>query len=216
MSGMRGVSLSAALMTGCVLWGAGCAPKNAPTMDAKVQAASDDSVPATPEQRVERLDQAVKQFGQAAQSLHGHGDERARRDLAETLASLQQVLELLRGPEPGGAFRQQMFILQRSRERLAGESSAPVEPTVNAAVRAATRALSDIASERYADDQATAEALSALRARVAELDRERGPIHGLVTAQALDEAGNVARRMADVLRSRLPANQPATAPAKPE
>jgi len=219
MSWMRGMALRAATATVLVACGAigaaGCGSKNKPTMDAQVDSAAGIPAAQTGEARVERIGQAVERYDAARKSFHGHGDEQARRELAGAFESLQEVLVLLKGPEPEGAFRQQMNIIDRARERLTSSSAAAPEPTINAAIRAAQSALTDIASDQFADDEATGKALAAMQSRVAELDAERGPIHGFVVAQVLDEAGNVAERMAEVLRQRLPQEQPApaTAPA---
>jgi hypothetical protein len=145
--------------------------------------------------------------------LAGHSDEQSRRDLATALGKLEDILTSLKGPQPGGAFRQQIHIIDRARTQLTGDPATAPEPTVNAAIRAAQNALTTIASDQFADDAQLKTLLEALDTRVDSLNTVRGPIHGFEAARALDDIGAVTQRMADVMQQQLPKPQPTTAPA---
>ena len=219
MIAKRGVALVAALLTvsTAVVVG-GCGGKKQPTMEPTVEQNGGDGNPRpmTAEGRVDQLTQAVDQFAASRKGLQGHSDAGSRRQLAEAFAQLGDVLSQLKGPEQDGAFRQQIRIIDRARTQLTGDSATAPEPTVNAAVRAAQRALSDMASEKFADDEQTKTLMDAVRPRVDVLTGVRGPIHGFETARALDAIGAVTQRMAEVIQQRLPQGgpAPATAPAE--
>lgn len=208
MNGKRGV---AAAVMGLVL--VGCGGKQSSTRNATVERGDGVSRPQANENRGERLGQAIDEFAAARKGLQGHADSPSRQQLADAFGKLSDVLTLLNGPQQDGAFRQQVAIIERARMRLTGDSAAAPEPTINAAVRAAETALSDIASEQFADDEQLTLAVEALRPRVRVLNTVRGPIHGFETARALDALGAAAERMADAFKQRMPQPQPATAPA---
>jgi hypothetical protein len=212
MSAKRGVVV--AMLAGFLAVG-GCASGKKPGGGEPTGNASLDSAPTamTVENRLERLDAANDAFAAARKELRGHSDEQARRELANAFGKLQDVLQLLKGGEGGGAFRQQIRIIDRAREPLSGDAAAAPEPTVNAAVRAAYHALSSMAAEQFGDDESLKKLLDALQDRADVLNTVRGPIHGFETARALDDAGAITQRMTDLMQQRMPHPQPATAPA---
>src|SRR5688572_1899279 len=217
MIAKRGVALVAALLTVSTAVVGGCGGKKQPTMEPTVEQNGDANPrPMTAEGRADQLTQAIDQFAASRKGLQGHSDAASRRQLAESFARLNDVLSQLKGSQQDGAFRQQIRIIDRARTQLTGDSATAPEPTVNAAVRAAQRALSDMASENFADDEQTKTLMDAVRPRVDELSGVRGPIHGFETARALDAIGAVAQRMAEVIQQRLPqaGPAPATAPAE--
>ena len=215
MSAKRGLAVAAALLAGSMLI-AGCGGKKQSTMEPTVAQNGDGNPrPMTAEGRADQLAQAVDQFASARKGLQGHSDDASRRQLAEAFARLGDVLSQLKGAEQDGAFRQQIRIIDRARTQLTSDSATAPEPTVNAAVRAAQRALSDMASENFADDEQTKTLMDAVRPRVDELSGIRGPIHGFETARALDAMGAVVQHMAEVITQRLPQPAaPATAPVE--
>ncbi len=214
MSGKRGIAVKVAVLVS-VLCAAGCGPKKTSTLEPAVVTKGTGVAAQTPENRIEALSRAVEQFTASRNGLRGHADAQSRRELAGSLSKLNDVLTNLAGPQAGGAFRQQMRIIDRARTTLTSDGDTAPEPTVNAAIRAAQNALSEIASDTFADDGQVKTLMDTLRSRVDTLDTVRGPIHGFETAKALDEIGAIAQRMSDVLRQRLPQEQPATAPATP-
>ena len=210
MIGKRGVAVAAVLI-GAVVFG--CGGKQRSTMDPTVRQGGGMPRAQTAENRAERLGQAVDDFAAARKGLQGHSDDESRRQLAEAMAKLSDVITLLNGPQQDGAFRQQLRIVDRARTQLTSDATTAPEPTINSAIRAAETALSDVASEQFADNEQVKAAVEALRPRVRVLTTVRGPIHGFETARALDALGAAAERMADVYQQRMQQAQPATAPA---
>lgn len=209
MIGNGGVAV--AVLIGSIV--IGCGGKQRSTMEPTVEQGEPMPSPITAENRAERLGGAVDAFAAAREGLVGHSDEQSRRQLADALGELSDVLTLLKGPEANGAFRQQIRIIDRARAQLTSGSTAAPEPTINAALRSAQRALSAMASNRFADDEQTKSLIELLGPRIDVLNNERGPFHGFETARALDAIGAVVERMAEVVQQRRPQTQPATAPA---
>ncbi|HEV2293387.1 MAG TPA: hypothetical protein VGR35_05995 [Tepidisphaeraceae bacterium] len=212
MIAMRGVAV--ALLAGSVVL-VGCRPKQNPTMEPTIERGEAMPRPMTAENRAEELGEAVDEFAGARNGLVGHSDEQSRKQLAEAIGELSDVLTLLKGSDPNGAFRQQIRIMERARTRLSGDLATAPEPTINAALRAAQRALADMASSQFANDEQTNSLMQALDSRIEVLHTERGPLHAFEAARALDALGAVVERMAELVRQRLPQPQeaPATAPA---
>lgn len=213
MIALRGVAV--ALLTLSLVLVGGCGGKQSSTMEPTVEPAEETPRPITEENRAEQLGDAVDAFAAARKRQLGHSDEQSRKQLAGALGELADALALLKGSDANGAFRQQIRIIDRARDRLTGDLETAPEPTINAAIRAAQRALSDMASNQFAADEQTKSLIDALGPRVRILNNERGPLHGFETARALDAIGAVVERMADLVEERLPQpqEQPATAPA---
>ena len=216
MSGKRGV-VTAAVLVGTMLGAAACGPKKNPTMGPSVaqqqQQDGDGDQSQSVEDRFAHVTQANEAFAAARKELAGHSDEQSRGNLATALGKLQNVLTSLKGPQRGGAFRQQMHIIESAQTRLTGDSATAPEPTVNAAIRAAYNALSTIASDQFTDEAQLKTLLDAVQTRMDSLNTVRGPIHGFEAARALDDIGAVTQRMADLMQQRLPKAQTTTAPA---
>jgi hypothetical protein len=138
MIAKRGVAV--AVLAGLVVMG-GCASPKKSGAGAASGNASPDGVPTamTIENRIERLNAANDAFAAARKELRGHSDEQTRRELADAFGKLQDVLQIIKGGDADGAFRQQIRIIDRARQQLTGDSATAPEPTVNAAVRAASR-----------------------------------------------------------------------------
>jgi len=212
MIAKRGVAV--AVLAGLVVMG-GCASPKKSGAGAASGNASPDGVPTamTIENRIERLNAANDAFAAARKELRGHSDEQTRRELADAFGKLQDVLQIIKGGDADGAFRQQIRIIDRARQQLTGDSATAPEPTVNAAVRAASSALSTITSEQFGDDESLKKLVGSLQDRTDVLNTVRGPIHGFEAARALDDAGAITQRMGDLMQQRMPQAQPATAPA---
>lgn len=209
MIGKRGVVV--ALLTGFLVV-SGCG-KQRSTMDPAVEPGDGMVRAQTDENRAEQFGQAVDEFAAARRGLQGHADDASRRQLADALGKLSEVLVLLKGSQQDGSFRQQVRIIDQARTRLTSDSGTAPEPTINSALRAAENALIDMASARFTDDEQVKAAVEGLRPRVRVLTTVRGPIHGFETARALDALGAAAERMAAVYQQRMQQAQPATAPA---
>jgi hypothetical protein len=217
MNGVRVIAAIAAI----TLLAAGCGSKKEPTLEPTVDAR--DSAPAgdgDAAPRARQLRAELPQFQAAVAPLPGRNEQENRKQVARAFEAAGSVLSILEGPRPAGAFRQQLRIIDTTRQRLAsGSQSLAIEPTVNAGLRAVYNALVGIRQDQFGNDADVAARLDALRSRVDDLDTVRGPLHRLVVAQVFRGAGDVVDAMAKSLETRSgneqapPAEPAATAPA---
>src|SRR5437667_3678933 len=96
----------------------GCGPKKQTTRtttqpNAQLEVMSDTEL------RMSELRKRSQELNQAAQQLPGRAPADDRRLVADAFGKAAASLELLGGPEPGGAFRQQLRIVQNTRSFLA-------------------------------------------------------------------------------------------------
>ena len=182
----------------------GCRPKKESSIESRIEPNPPPSMAGDPVERVGELRQQVAAFDQARRAININSPGDGRQQIAATFGALSRVLTTLEGPEPGGAFRQQVRIIDTNRARLTeGSPDLAPEPTINAAFRAAARALDRIAAEQYPEDGELRGMLDAFRGRVDELDSVRGPLHRLVVTQAFALAAQVTDRMAGVMEQRV-------------
>jgi outer membrane murein-binding lipoprotein Lpp len=214
MNGMRVFAAVAAM-----LLLAGCGNKNKSTLEPTVQSQNNDADSGEPGARARELRAELPAFQAAYAPLPARNDEQNRKQIADAFVAAGRLLSTLEGPNPGGAFRQQLRIIDNNRQRLASASeSLAIEPTVNAGLRALYNALVDIRMDQFAGDPGIIERLDTMRSRVNDLDTVRGPLHRLVAAQVFRGAGDVIEAMATLMENRshnqqASPTQPATAPA---
>src|SRR5439155_14952798 len=113
-------------------------------------------------------------------------------------------LNVLLGPEPSGAFRQQVRIIQSSADqlrRIDPQKVAP-EPTADAGVRAVYSALAGLQEADFANSPDVAKLIAEVRDRTRDLDTVRGPLHSLVVADALRASANTVDKMASLMETR--------------
>src|SRR5207248_8303619 len=155
-------------------------------------------------ERVKELTARAQEYEQNAKSLPGPNEQAHRAQLAAQFSLLAQILPALNGPEMSGDFRQQLRIIDSTRAQLA--NTAPdlsIEPAVDTGLRAAHHALAGIAQRNFTDTPDAGKSLDAMRAKVQELDTVSGPIHRLVTAQAIQASADAITKMTAALDQRL-------------
>ncbi|CAA9435335.1 MAG: hypothetical protein AVDCRST_MAG64-3762, partial [uncultured Phycisphaerae bacterium] len=131
----------------------GCArPKQEATLPEMPAAEQEPEVPQG-DYRGEALDGLAASLEERSGELPGRTPEDHRARMHEFFGTVVEVLPILEGPEPSGAFRQQLRTVQSARYRLApdaGGGPSP-EPTIDAGLRGAYAALNSIGrDEPYA------------------------------------------------------------------
>lgn len=176
----------------------GCARTRQSAAENATQANAPTSAPVSAEQRQSELEQHVDRLTALGKQLPGPNAEQHRVLMIEALAELQATLPLIRpGGASDGAFDQQLDILAQARQRLG--SAAPQvspEPTLNAALAAADRALSRIAAERHDANAEITAALESAGRHIDELDTVHGALHRLVVAQTVRDMSHAIELMA--------------------
>jgi hypothetical protein len=197
----------------------GCAQKKAPTRtDGRGGIGVDSPAMRETEARMSELRRRAQELGEVAQRMPGRDPAEDRRLTAEAFDKSAASLELLGGPAPGGAFRQQLRIIDNTRSFLRGVSQdVSVDPAVDSGLRSLHGGLSSVRERLFPTDEKVRAQLDALSARLGELDAVRGPLHSLVVAQSFEAASKVVDTMAQELEGRADATAaayPATQTAR--
>src|SRR5204863_548685 len=83
--------------------------------------------------RVTELRQRSQELTQATQQLPGRGAADDRTKVADAFGKASSSLELLGGPNPGGAFRQSLRIIDNTRRFLESQHTAAIsdDPSID-------------------------------------------------------------------------------------
>jgi hypothetical protein len=184
----------------------GCGPKKQPTRTT-TQPNPQPEVMTNTDTRMSELRQRSQELNQAAQQLPGRAAADDRRLVADAFGKAAASLELLGGPQPGGAFRQQLRIVENTRDFLGSSASVAPDPSIDTGLRSIENALGGVREQLFPNDPKVKSQLENFRTRLAELDSVRGPIHSLVVAQAFQSAANVIDTMSSELDVRNTAMQ---------
>src|SRR5256885_12049810 len=109
--------LVAVVIGGFVVVGAGCGPKKQPTRTAAKPNLQSEVMTDT-NTRMSELRRRSRDFSEATQQLPGRAAADDRKLVADAFGKAAASLELLGGPNPGGAYRQQLRIIENTRNFL--------------------------------------------------------------------------------------------------
>lgn len=205
------LALAVVLSGGCVKTQTTIAPPP-PRPNPPPQVASDPTV------RVQTLDRLADSYARTGNQLPGDSPATHRRLMSEVFAQLQEILPILEGPSPGAEFRQQLQVVRDAQAELAtGPQDLSPEPTIDTGLRAGRDALSGIAQNGFYDQSSLTPLFDKFSAKINELDTVRGPLHQVVTGEAVSLSSQIVTAMAEAMNHRLaeqtPTSGPATAPA---
>jgi hypothetical protein len=190
----------------------GCAPKKRPTQTARAEPNPPSPLVTDSGARASALQQRSQQLQQLVKQLPGRTPEEDRRLVAQAFEAASGALELLAGPNPGGALRQELRILDNTRNFLTGSSpSVSPEPSIDTGLRSLRDALVNVRERLFPDDRKLSQQLDALSGQIRELDTVRGATHALIVAQSFDAAATVIGTMSSELQAR---SAPAAAAAQ--
>ena len=200
------------ILLACAFAVTACAPKKTPTH------ASTEPNPMAPvlsdvNERVGELQKASTDFSGVVRKLPGSNSTEDRVQSADAFDRATTALEILGGPDPGGAFRQNLRIIDTTRQRLRNTPvDATYDPTVDMGLRALDNALIDVAARLFPADAQIRKLLDATAMRVDDLDSVRGPLHTLAAAHVFAAASDVVDAMSQKLAGRVAAaaTQPST------
>ena len=193
---------------------AGC-PKRQGTMRPPPQLNPPPRVEASAEARASELEELSRHFEETAQRLPGRTPEEHRAIMQQVFAALARILPVLQGPNPDGAFRQQLRIVESARTQLAsGPGGLSPEPTIDTALRAARDMLASLASRGYFDQAQLGKTIDRLDATIAGLDTTRGLAHQRVVADSVEAMSQAIHQMSGALSQRVTeATAPSTQPS---
>jgi hypothetical protein len=216
---------SAALFAlAAVMTSGGCVKTQSTIAPPSAQPNPPPMVAADPTIRVQTLARLADAFARTSNELPGNNATQHRQLMASIFAQLEEILPILQGPNPGAEFRQQLQVVRDAQSELAtGPSDLSAEPTIDTGLRAGRDALSSIAQSGFYDQSSLTPLFDRLAAKINELDTVRGPLHQVVTGDAVGLTSQIISGMADTLSHRLaeqtpppsapPVEPPATAPA---
>jgi hypothetical protein len=165
-----------------------------------------------PADEIHKIDQPTEDLMQLSRTLPAAERDDFRRQMTNVFDRYSTILPILIGPEPGGAFRQQLSIVNTTRDQLSSASeNLSLQPTVDTGLRAVLNALSGVYRDQFYENADLATALDALRSRVDELDAAaQGPTHRLVAAQVVAQSAGVIKQMSASLLQRSGTTVPTT------
>ncbi|HSU69273.1 MAG TPA: hypothetical protein VLJ39_20475 [Tepidisphaeraceae bacterium] len=211
------VNLAALIaLAGLLLSGGGCVKTRStiapppPTPNPPPRIASDPAV------RVQTLDRLADNFSRTSNQLPGDDATQHRRLMADVFGQLEEILPILEGPHPGAEFRQQLQVVRDAQSELAtGPQELSPEPTIDTGLRAARDTLSSLAQAGFYDQSSLNPLFDQLAAKINQLDTVRGPLHQVVTGEAVSLASQIVSSMAGTLSHRLADQTPATSTTEP-
>jgi hypothetical protein len=166
----------------------------------------------TPEHAVTDVTQALAIFDARAFQLPGNGEVAYRAMMEDTFKDLIAILPALEGPDPDGAFRQQMHLLDQDRQQLIGLTfSASSETIVAAGTRASYTALEAVFSRNFSDSSDIGKSMDDLGAKLDELDIAHGDASKLAVAKSVQMISAIMREMDEVNQQRAAAAKAAAA-----
>jgi hypothetical protein len=212
---MRQLAFASLLVIG-ILFISGCPRKDRPVMPMPPEPNPQPEVNKDAGVRTRDLSQKVTEFVSASREVPTNDEGAYRRAVGQVFGDLSQILPLLQGPNPPGAFRQQMRIVQSSRNQLGSTSQdLSADPTIDSGLRAVYAALVSVQQEQFAEQAELSKILETINARVNDLDTVRGPMHRETVKDAVTLIGQAVQRMSATMDQRMsePRSRPATAPA---
>jgi hypothetical protein len=217
--------------------GAGCASKDHPTLSAGDRATTASAKPNPPppvmadvDVRMDRLRQRASGLAAVAKQLPARTPQDDRKLTAQAFTAARDAVELLGGPAPGGAFRQQLRVIEDStstfRDRGGGGATTShaasgsdvaaglaAGPSIDAGLRSLEDALTHVREHQFPIDDRVRQQLDTLRDRVRDLDTARGGAHAAAVAEVFRAASALVSTMAERMQFRATNTPPAAAAA---
>jgi hypothetical protein len=183
----------------------GCSDKKKPKRTTQPNPQSDAMTDA--DVRMTELRRRAQELTTVTEKLPADAPRANQQLVADAFGKASSALELLGGPTPGGSFRQQLRIIENTRTFLNSNSGeVSTAPCTDSGLRSLENALTAVRERLFQNDDKVRSQIEALRARVADLDNARGPLHSVVVAEAFRSAANVVDTMSTELDARAQAN----------
>jgi hypothetical protein len=202
----------------------GCRSKDQPTRDQQQQL--QPAVMRDTDERMGELQRRSQALSSIVKQLPGRDPKEDRELVAQAFDATHDSLSMMGGPEPGGALRQQLRIIDNIRQFLrSGDQKLSYDPAADAGLRATHSALTGLRERLFPNDETVTSLVNAFGERLGELDSVRGPMHSVVVAQVFQSAAQAIDTMGGILNTRAqmvsqtysapPAPQPAAAQPAP-
>ena len=178
----------------------GCQSKKQPT---QTQQSIQPAVMTDTSERMSELQKKSGQLSSIVKQLPGRDAKEDRRLVADAFDATHDSLTMMAGPEPGGAMRQQLRIIENIRQFLrTGDQKLSYDPAVDAGLRATHSALEGVRERLFPNDQKVTTLVNEFGTRLSELDQVRGPMHSVVVAEVFQSASTAIDAMGSILNTR--------------
>ncbi|HYO10609.1 MAG TPA: hypothetical protein VER17_16700 [Tepidisphaeraceae bacterium] len=199
---MHRTHLAVALVLAASVPLSGCGPKKSPTR-ATTQPNPQPAVMTDVTARMSELQRRARELAEVGRQLPGRNPQEDRQLVVSAFERSSAALQLLGGPEPGGAFRQQLRIIDNTRQQIqSAADGAPADASVDTGLRSVYNALVSVRERLFPNEPNVQQQLDAVRDRLADLDEVRGPLHSLVVSQVFSRTAQVVDTMAGELEGR--------------
>jgi hypothetical protein len=169
-------------------------------------------------QRVQDAASRLDDFDRHAQRLPGLAEADHRVVMETVFGDLIGILPVLQGPDEDAAFRQQLRLIDSTRDQLAGlASDLPSEPLIATGLRAASNALQDMFTQQFSDQTDMSNSFDTLGDKLDALDTAHDAAKRQIVTEAVHLISAIMRQMDAVLSQRIElareaASQPSTQP----
>jgi hypothetical protein len=189
-----------ALLVASLALTAGCAKSKTD----RTQGQGRDRLQQTAAERVGAIQSNVTALARTVSMMPADDPARDRKLTLEALAQTSAALAAIEGPNPSGAYRQQLRIIESTRSQLQRSAqNVPIEPATDSALRAIYNALMSLRDGRFSGNQAISAGVSEIGQKIPQLDAVRGPLHSLQVADVLSSVATTLQTMTDVIEKRL-------------
>jgi len=173
-----------------------------------------DPLAQTASERVSDLRRAANALSRTASQMPGPDPISDRKLTAQALGQTATALAAIGGNQPGGAFRQQLRIIESSRAQIdRASASVPMEPATDTAIRAVYNALVSLRDSRFAGNADVSKLVNDIGTRTPQLDAVRGPLHSQLVSEVVDSIVRTLDVMSKISDERMAASRaPAAAP----
>jgi hypothetical protein len=188
----------------------GCQSKSKSTRVPETSTPSEKVV--STDDRISDLERYSVELSAVTKNLPGRDATEDRQLLGDAFDRASSTLTLLMGPEPNGAFRQQLHVIDNVRQDI--RAGRAVDATVDSGLRAVFNALVGVRERLFPTDERVNGDLNQLRDKVLDLDAVRGPLHSVAVASAFQSAATSIETMRAELQNRFAAAGPTTQPTQ--
>jgi len=169
-------------------------------------------------QRVQDVASRLDDFDRHAQPLPGSAESDHRAIMERLFGDLTGILPLLEGPDADAAFRQQLRLIDSTRDQLTAlATDLPSEPLIATGLRAASNALEDMLTQQFSDQAGMSTSFDTLGDKLDALDTAHDAANRQIVTDSVHLISGIMRQMDAVLSQRIEmareaASQPSTQP----
>ncbi len=170
----------------------------------RTQGQGRDRLQQSDSERMSAVQSSVNGLTRTVSMMPADDPARDRKLTLEALAQTSAALAAIEGPNPSGAYRQQLRIIESSRSQLQRTTqNVPIEPATDSALRAVYNAMISLRDGRFSGQQDVAKGVGEVGQKIPQLDAVRGPLHSLQVTDVLTSVAHTLQTMTDIIEKRV-------------